>query len=272
MQPVSVTAAVLTYNESEMITGCLSTLEWCEQVLVLDSGSTDNTVSLAKAMGAAVILSQEKSFAERRNQLLAACKTKWILYIDADERITPTLAQQIAQAIADNAFDVVSFPRRNYFFGRQFNHGGWQDEVITRLFRVTSLRGWQGSIHESPVYEGSILQLEDPLWHFSHRSVVDGLEKTTMWTPMEAQLLANTIKQQVSFWTVLRKGMGEAWRRGILQAGWRDGPAGLMEVLTQSINRMLVYMQVWERQQVPHLTEQYDSLEKKVTSLWQKSR
>lgn len=265
----SLTAAVLTYNEADMIEACLSTLSWCKEILVLDTGSSDETVALASSLGARVVSSTESSFAARRNALLAECKTDWILYIDADERVTPELAGQIEQTIEENVAQVISFPRRNYFFGEQFAHGGWQGEIVTRAFAVRSLKGWHGTIHESPDFEGTVKRLSAPLWHFSHRSVKDGLEKTAAWTPMEATLLAESGVASVSAGTVLRKGLGEIWRRGVLQSGWKDGTAGRIEVLIQAINRMLVYMQVWELQKKPTIAEHYDELEKQIESLWQ---
>lgn len=266
---IPVTACVLTYNEADMIQGCLQALTWCSEVVVLDSGSSDATVAVARSLGARVITSKEMSFAARRNELLSACKTEWILYIDADERVTPELAAEIETVISEGLADVVSFPRRNYFFGQEFKHGGWQDEVVTRGFKRSSLKGWQGKIHESPVFEGTVKRLSTPLWHFSHRSVADGLTKSAAWTPMEAKLLADSTSQKISSWTVLRKGLGEVWRRGIVQSGWKDGAPGRMEVLTQAINRMLVYMQVWELQQSPTSAQKYEQLQKQVDSLWQ---
>ncbi len=271
MTPLSLTAAILTHNEEAMIVQCLRTLSWCDEIIVLDHNSTDKTVSLAKASGATVLHSQNESFAVRREELLAACKTNWIVYIDADERITPKLADEIKEVIAGDTVDAARFHRKNYFFGRNFSNGGWATEMVTRLFRVTKLSGWNGSIHESPVFEGAVKELRESLRHFSHRCVTDGLIKTTQWTPMEAELLARNLQSPVTFWTVLRKGLGEVWRRGILQSGWKDGAAGGMEILTQAINRMLVYMQVWELQQKPSVAGRYQDLETKITTLWQKN-
>lgn len=272
MRTASITAAILTHNEAQMLAGCLATLQWCDQIIVLDHHSTDDTVKQALAAGAVVSTSRSESFAQRREQLLAACRTDWILYIDADERVTPDLAEELQQTVTDGTVAVASFPRRNYFFGRQFSHGGWQGEAVTRLFRVSALEGWQGSIHESPIFEGIVKELQSPLWHFTHRNVADGLAKTARWTPMEAELLSQQSRSRVSVWTILRKGLGEAWRRGVMQAGWKDGQAGLVEVITQVINRMLVYMQVWERQQQPPFTTRYHSLEKEIAALWKKNR
>ena len=266
-----ITAAILTHDESDMIAGCIQTLQWCERVLVLDQHSADGTAKIALQLGATVGMSDTTSFAQRRNELLEACATEWILYIDADERVTPELANAIRDVVTQNSATAASFPRTNFFFGAEFRHGGWQGERVTRLFRVDALQGWQGRIHESPKYTGEVLELTAPLWHFSHRSVSDGLMKTANWTPMEADLLAQATEKPVSFWVIVRKGLGEAWRRGIRHSAWKDGEAGLIEMLTQVINRMLVYMQVWERQQKPPIATRYQELQQQIDALWQKN-
>lgn len=275
MQSATVTAAILTHNEANMLAACLETVSWSDQCIVLDHHSSDETTQIAQKAGARVISSLSDSFGERREQLLAACTTEWILYIDADERVTPELAMEIKKLLSEpssQGVSAASFPRRNFFFGRDFMHGGWQHEQVTRLFRTSALKGWKGTIHESPIVDGKVEVLTSPLWHFSHRTVADGLIKTAHWTPMEAALLAENVKSPVSIWTILRKGLSEFWRRGVRQAGWRDGQAGMIEVLTQVINRMLVYMQVWEKQQKPPTVQRYQHLEKEIESLWQNSR
>jgi glycosyltransferase involved in cell wall biosynthesis len=277
MSSPRICAAILTHNEATMLPGCVSTLKWCDEILALDQGSTDGTLEVLAKAGVRVIHSDETSFAVRRTQLLKACQADWIIYIDADERVTPLLAEEIRALISahESSQDpaIGQVPRKNFFFGKVFKHGGWQNEYCSRVFKTDVLKGWQGDIHESPIFEGEVKQLVNPLWHFTHRSVADGLVKTAQWTPVEATLIEQQLgktQTKISLWTIVRKGLGELWRRGVKQGGWRDGAAGMIEVLTQMINRMLVYMQVWEKQQQPPIREQYDRLEDEMASLWKK--
>lgn len=268
METLPVTAAILTHDEEVMLPGCLNCLSWCQEIIVLDQYSRDNSAAVARSYGAIVQQSSEDSFARRRERLMDLAKTEWILYVDADERITPDLAREIAELLkTQNSLTAVGFPRKNFFFGKEFRNGGWQRERVVRLFRKNALRGWHGAIHESPLYEGEAVFTIQPLLHFTHRSVRDGLLKTAAWTPFEAAELAAVVPP-VSPWTVARKGLGELWRRGIKEHGWKDGQAGVMEVVTQAINRMLVYMQVWELQQQPPIADHYRKLEQTISDEW----
>ncbi len=268
MQKPSVTVVVIAKNEERMLPGCLNTLEWCQERIVLESGSTDSTVAVAKKLGARVVTMTDPSFAKRRTEVLKNVSTKWVLYVDPDERVTPALARSITEMISNTTADVGLIARKNFHYGHAMNHGGWLEPALPRLFVKQVLSRWEGDIHESPVYTGTSRRLEGELWHFTHRSVADGLYKTAAWTPMEARLLYESGVSAVTPWTVARKGLGEIFRRGFTQQGYKDGATGWVEVFTQSINRMLVYLQVWELQQNPPIQDRYISLEKELADQW----
>jgi glycosyltransferase involved in cell wall biosynthesis len=265
----SISALVIAKNESEMIGACLKTLSWCNEVLVLDSGSTDNTREIAETFGARVISFKHQSFSRLREEILKRAKSDWVIYVDADERVTPTLAKEVQVAMETTSAVALELARDNIHYGRLFKAGGWQNDVVTRVFKKSELQGWQGDIHESPVYKGSSFRLNTPLMHLTHRNVVDGLRKTSEWTPMEAAQLAAEIPL-VSFGTIARKGLMEFIRRAILKRGYQDGMPGLIESLTQAINRMLVYMQVWELQQKPPISKRYEAFEAEIEDQWDK--
>lgn len=263
-----VTAIVIAKNEEKMLPGCLGTLGWCEDVVVVDSGSTDDTAVLARKHGAKVVRIDDPSFAKRRTQALSAVKTQWVLYVDADERVTPILARSIKKLISETTADVGLISRKNFHYGQNIRYGGWTEPAIPRLFSKKVLKGWEGAIHESPVYTGTTLRLDGELWHLTHRSVSEGLYKSAAWTPMEAKLLYEGGIPSVTPWTIVRKGLGEILRRGITQQGYKDGSTGWMEVFIQAINRMLVYLQVWELQQTPSIPSRYENLEKELSDQW----
>lgn len=268
MPKTPVTAVVIAKNEEQMLPGCLASLAWCEDVVVIDSGSTDATAAVAKKHSARVVYNADPSFAQRRTEVLSAIKTRWIIYVDADERVTPVLARSVKKMIAQTTADVGLIARKNFHYGQSLQHGGWLEPAIPRLFTKESLKGWEGDIHESAVYVGTSLRLQGELWHFTHRSVAEGLYKSAAWTPMEAKLLYEDGAAPVTPWVVARKGLGEIFRRGIKQQGYKDGATGWMEVFIQAINRMLVSLQVWELQQNPSIADRYASLEKELADQW----
>lgn len=270
MKKTAITAVIIAKNEANMLHGCLTTLEWCDAVIVIDNGSTDDTVVVAEQMNAKVIQIKHDSFDRLRTEALKYVQTPWVLYIDADERVTPQLAQSIAVhletcAPPTNAF---SFLRDNFYYGHKMNWGGWQNDILTRIFRVQTLEKWQGKVHESPVFSGQVVQIPLSLIHLSHRSTTDGLQKTIVWTKIEAELLAKAGVPPVTIWIILRKAILEFWRRAVQYRGWRDGMPGLVEAVVQAINKALIYIQVWELQQKPPLADKYQELDKAIKKSW----
>ena len=186
---MSITAVIIAKNEAAMIANCIETAKWCDEVLVVDSGSSDDTAEIAKRAGAKVVKLIFENFSQLRTQALKQVKTDWVFYLDADERVLPSLATEIQQLLADDSISALKINRQNIHYGKWLQSGGWQQDWVTRIFRVEKLKGWQGEIHETPVYEGKTVDLKQSLAHLTHRSVVESLHKSADWTPMEAKLL-----------------------------------------------------------------------------------
>jgi len=269
-----ISAIILTKNEAVMLPGCLATLGWCDEIILIDDKSNDKTIEIAENAGVKVISFSHPSFARRRMEGKKYASYDWLIYIDADERVTPALARRIQQTLTEKPYlAALSFKRENIFYGQKLKYGGWQDDQVTRVFRKDKLIKWFGEIHESPEFQGELAQLSGVvLKHFSHRNTVDGLKKTARWTPKEAAALVQALKKPVTFKTILRKGLGEFWRRGLKWQGYRDGQVGLIEALIQAINRMLVYIQVWEKQQKPNIEELYKIAEEQVKLEWENTQ
>lgn len=268
MKKLSITAIIIAKNESKMISNCIDSVRWCDQVIVIDNGSTDDTTAIAENAGARVIRHISEDFSQLRNVGLKYVKTDWILYIDADERISPRLFQEISVNIETNEADVLQFSRQNICYGTIFSHGGWQHDIVTRVFKKSALIGWQGLIHESPQFEGTTKLLHTPLIHFTHRSTQENLRKSADWTIKEAELLAAERTEPVTLMTLVRKGLMEFIRRAYIQKGYKDGMPGLIEAVVQGLNRVMVYIQVWELMQVPSIEEKYQKHELDLASQW----
>ncbi len=264
-----ITGVVIAKNEAKMIEPCLDTLWWCSEVLVLDAGSTDQTAKLAEKAGARVVGFAHQSMSKLRNEALKQVKTPWVFYLDADERVTPTLAKEIMVQVETNQPPALMIKRQNVHYGQIMHHGGWQNDRVVRVFSLENFQGWTGKVHESPQYQGQAVELHAPLIHLTHRDTISGLKKTIAWTPIEAELLDEAEVPTVKFRTIIRKGLMEFFRRAILRRGYQDGQVGWIESLVQAINRMLVYLQLWEKQQKPALDTKYDHIEAKIARMWQ---
>lgn len=269
MSRAKITAVVIAKNEAEMLAACLNTLKWLDQILVIDCASTDETAKIAEENGATVIGFEHSSFAKIRQKGLEMVTTDYIFYVDADERVTPALAKEILVHLENNDCQAMKINRDNICYGEQLNYGNWQHDQVLRIFQTKKLEGWQGEIHESPIFTGEICQLSHHLLHLTHRSTQDNLFKSANWTIKEAKLLAESGIKAVTFLTILRKGIMEFYRRAIKHQGRKDGLVGLIEALVQAINRMIIYIQVWELQQKPSLAEKYHRQEMKIKKAWQ---
>lgn len=263
-----ITAIVLTKNEATMLAACLNCLSWCKAVLVIDTGSFDKTVEIAESLGAQVVLFKHSSFAKIRTQALKYVDTPWLIYIDADERVTPLLAKEITGNLNTPHLSAMKLQRENYFYGKKMLGGGWEHDLLVRVFQKTALTGFSGEVHEHPEFNGQTLLLKTPLIHLSHRSTKDGLIKSADWTYLEAKLLVAAGAKKVGFWTLLKKGLGEFYRRYYKNKGYQDGPTGMVESFVQAINRVLVYIQVWEIQQKPSIKDLYGVKEREIELLW----
>ena len=270
MSRAKLTAVIIAKNEEKMLPACLETLTWCDELLLIDCASSDQTAQIADSYGARVIGFDHSSFAKIREKALESVTTDYLFYIDADERVTPALAKEILVHLEKQDCQVMEIIRENICYGRKFAYGNWQNDRVLRVFQRNNLKGWQGEIHESPIYSGHPCLLTYPLIHLTHRSTKDNLFKSAQWTIKEASLIAASKEtKKVTFLTILRKGMMEFYRRAFKFKGYKDGLAGLIEALVQGMNRMLVYIQVWELQEKPSLEDRYHKQEMKVKKLWQ---
>lgn len=270
MSRAKVTAVIIAKNEELMLPACLETLSWSDELLVIDCASTDQTPVIADKYGARVIGFDHPSFAKIREKALENVNTDYLFYVDADERVTPALAKEILVHLENQDCQVMQMKRENICYGRKFAYGNWQNDQVIRIFHRDHLQGWQGEIHESPIYSGHVCLLNHQLVHLTHRSTKDNLFKSANWTIKEASLIAaHPETKKVTFLTILRKGVMEFYRRAVKFQGRKDGMVGLIEALVQGINRMLVYIQVWELQEKPSLEDRYHKEEMKIKKLWQ---
>lgn len=253
-----------------MIANCLASVQFADEIVVVDSGSTDNSLGIAAREGAKIVEVSSGSFQDWRNRGAKESTSDWLLYIDADERVTPKLAQEIEDTIQFTSNAAFALRRNNIHFGRWMQFGGWEQDRIVRLFKRSHLRGWEGKVHEHAEIDGILGELKEPLVHLTHRNIRDGLVKSYTWTDTEAQLLFEAGAKPVQPFTLLRKFGMECFRRLIAKKGYKDGMEGWIESFQQAINRFFVYERLWELQQKPSLDERYQLIEKEIVKQWGK--
>jgi glycosyltransferase involved in cell wall biosynthesis len=166
----TISAIILTKNEQEQIAACIDSIAWVDEIIVVDNGSTDDTLRIVKEKGARVISSSKNDFSALRMMGAKAASGTWLLYIDADERVTPALQKEI-QRIMDEYRDgepVGYFVRRqNYYLGKKWP----ASDQMHRLIYRTALQGWRGALHETALLSGTVRVTQEALIHNAHRTL-----------------------------------------------------------------------------------------------------
>jgi len=247
---MKISIIILNKNEEEVIRDCLESVKWADEILVLDGGSTDGSLEIAKEFKVRVIRQTGDGYASWRNQGKEEAKGDWILYLDADERITPLLKEEIKSSIVNRQSSITAFaiPRRNFLLGRELKHGGWYPDYQIRLFKKDKLKEWIGKLHEEPQIEGELGKLENPMIHLQPEIIEPALAKSIKWSAIEASLLLEANHPPVVWWRVLRMGATTLFDRLIKKQGFRDKTEGFIESIYQAFHTMIVYMRLWEMQ------------------------
>ena len=223
------TAIVLTHNESAQIADCIKTLRFADRVIVFDSYSTDETVSIAQRCGADIFQHEFENYAEQRNAALDAADemTDWVLFVDADERISDALAEEIREKIAYPDFAGWRAPRHNYIFGVLTKGAGWYPDYQTRLLRVgQATYDRQRAVHEVVKLYGEEGTLRNPIIHYNYVDIDHFMEKQENYARLDAQSLyaQGVVPRHHTF--VLQP-LRQFYWRFVTLGGYRDGWHGL---------------------------------------------
>lgn len=251
----NISIIILAGNEEKMIIPCLKSCNWVEEIILVAANSTDKTVDFAKKTIPDIkvvktIDEYNKNFSKWRNLGYKAATKDWILYIDADERITPKLKSEIIKSI--NSGDIYShyvFPRANFFLGQRVKHGGTYPDYVKRLYKKTNFSGYKGVLHEQPIVVGKLGYLKSDLLHYTHRELSSMVNKTIVWTDTEAQALFKSGHPPIVWWRFIRMILTKLYERLIKQNMWKDGQVGVISAIFESYNTFLIYARLWELQQ-----------------------
>ncbi|HUV71864.1 MAG TPA: glycosyltransferase family 2 protein [Clostridia bacterium] len=250
---IKLSVIILTKNEEEVIADCLESVKWADEIVIVDNQSTDKTLKIVGKQGIKnIVESKGNSFADHRNLGVQAARGEWLLYVDADERVTPVLRKEINTLISqeNNRFSAYAIPRRNIRLTKELHWGGWWPDYVLRLMRKEKLESWEGELHEQPKIDGQIGYLKEALVHFSHRgSFKHKLQNTINWSEVEAQKLFDAGHPPMNIRRFLSAMAREFYQRMIRAQAFRDGTEGIIEAIYQIFSVFITYARLWEMQQ-----------------------
>jgi glycosyltransferase involved in cell wall biosynthesis len=241
----TISAVILTKNEARNIADCLASVHWADEVLVLDSFSTDDTVAIAQAQGARLAQRAFQDWANQRNAALDLAVGEWVFFVDADERATPELAAEIRGVSAQDSPVGWWVPRRNYIFGRWIRHAGWSPDYQLRLLRRGRARyDPTRPVHELVLLDGEDGHLQNPLLHYNYDRLSQFIAKQNRYTSLEArELQAKSIRARP--WSPILQPWREFWRRYVTLEGYKDGGHGLLLSLLMAYYSGVTYVKLW---------------------------
>ena len=244
---MKISTIIVAKNAEELISDCLDSVSFSNQVLVVDNDSKDRTVEIAEKKKAKVIGIESTDFSEIRNFGLKNADGSLILYLDTDERVSRSLKEEILKIAEEGSPKAAySIPRKNFYFG---NHEWPYVEKIERLFKKDNLRGWKGKIHESPIVDGKVGELKNPILHYTHRDLSSMVKKTLEWSKIEAELRFKSNHPKMTWWRfprVMLTGFIDSYYR---QKGYKAGTVGIIESMYQGFSILVTYARLWELQQ-----------------------
>lgn len=243
--PAPVTVVIPTLNEASQIAECVGGLQWAAEVIVVDAGSSDGTATAARAAGARVVEGAVPGIAAQRNAGIQAASNEWIFALDADERIGPELAGELAAVVAAPAHEAYRVKRRNLFHGHVLRRGHWGRDWVVRLFRRAHRFGGK-SAHPGLQGATDIGQLTRELDHTPYRDLGHHLDKLIAYSRLSAGDLAERGRR--ASWTdvALRPAL-RFWREYLLHGSLLDGRLGVIHAGLSATGVFLKYAFLWER-------------------------
>lgn len=261
---ISAVVFVFWPDEENYIEACLKCLDFVDEIIVIDNGATEATTSIVKKYTTKIFKNSDKDFSVRHNFAMSKVKGDWILYVDADERVSQSLKDEIIRESKEAKFDAFKLNRVNFFLGKQVKFGDRFPDYVTRLFKKDKIKGWVGSVHESSVVDGTTGQLNSPLYHITHRDIYSMILKTTNFSEHEAKMRLKSGHPPVVGWRLVRVFLSEFFTRIIKYQGWRQGTEGWIDGIFQSFSLFVVYARLWEMQRVPQLEKQYQLIDEDI--------
>lgn len=241
-----IAAVVITHNEEKNILRCLESLRFCDEIIVVDAMSSDNTVALANTIASKVVSRPWESYSSQKNFANSIAESEWILSIDADEKVSMELGLEIqAQLSTPGPETAFSVPRKTLYRGKWIKHGGWYPNRLVRLFKKNGGSWTNDELHERWVTEGPLGELQGHLLHYSFENFTDQVDRNNRYSTLGA-LRLHRQGARFSFTKMLAKPSSKFLETYVLKRGFLDGLMGLFISISASYSVFLKWVKLWE--------------------------
>lgn len=245
---MSLSVIVITHNEAHAIRACLESVVWADEIIVVDSGSTDNTVAICREFTPLVYVHDWPGFGNQKNRALGYASKDWVLSLDADECISPELRDEIQAAMAAPGINsAFKMPRLSSFCGRFMRHSGWYPDYVLRLFKRDQGKFTDAQVHEVVQVLGKTSKLSQHILHYSYRNFEDVLHKLNNYSTAAATMMQQRGRHGGLAKAVLH-GFWSFIRTYFLRAGFLDGREGFMLAVLNAEHSYYRYLKLGLRE------------------------
>ncbi|KAB2922789.1 MAG: glycosyltransferase family 2 protein [Bacteroidetes bacterium] len=238
--------AVITKNEEANIARCLESVRWADELVVVDSGSTDRTAELARSFGARVIVREWEGFSKQKEFALRSASHGWVLSLDADEEVTPELREELLGIIArPDALNGYEIPRKSFFLGTWMRHGGWYPGYQLRLLRKDRTAMNHRPVHEGFETEGPVGRCRGDINHYTYATLHQYIEKMNDYSSLD---VSNKLRsgKRIAWYNVLLNPLSAFLRQYVSKQGFRDGYHGFLLAWYSALHVQIIYAKSWE--------------------------
>lgn len=244
MSGPEISVAIITKNEEDKILSCLESVKFAGQIVVVDSGSADDTVRIARDFGCDVFVEDWKGFGAQKQSAIDKCRNPWVLVLDADERIPSETESKIIGISGSGGLRGTaagySFPRKNFFQGRWIRHMGWWPDRVARFFQKGRGRMSDNAVHESVIIDGPVEILDCPIEHFTESDLGKILLKINQYSTLGAEQEFSK-GRKCSVWEAAIRAELAFFQNYVVRLGFLDGRQGFTLSMTDAINKFSKY-------------------------------
>lgn len=247
MNREKLSVTIIAGNEEKNIRDCLESIKWADEIIVVDSESTDRTVEIAREYNATVFIKKWEGFSPQRKFALEKASHEWVLSLDADERVTPELKIEIEKILSGkdqaNGYFV---PRRNYFLGKHITKCFWYPDYQLRFFKKSQTSVTDKKVHEGYIVNGTPGHMKNDLIHHTHQNLYDTFKKVNDYSSLVAEEKAG--QRRVSSGDLLLHPLAAFFNHYISRKGYQEGIHGFMISAIHAVTNLLTYTKIWEIQ------------------------
>jgi glycosyltransferase involved in cell wall biosynthesis len=259
-----ISVVVITNNEERIVEACFESVKWADELIVIDKGSSDKTVEIAKKYTDKIFIKKTDDFSEKRNYAMEKASGDWVLFVDSDERVLLPLRDEIIKLIESTDKSAFAISRKNIIFGQAVNYGPYKKDWMIRLLKKSQFETWVGKVHEYAKFKGEMGYTKNSLLHLTHRDLDQFILKSLEWSKIDAQLRMDANHPKMTKWRFFRILITEFYEQGIKRRGFFNGSVGVIDSVLQVFFLYMSYVRLWQLQQNKPLREVYEEIDKKL--------